>query len=700
MGKDVKPLLSIGMIVKNEIRSLEKCLKALQPLRDAIPCELVIADTGSDDGTREVAARYADILFDFPWINDFAAARNAVMDRCSGKWYFSVDADEYLDPDISELATFLRGREADKITFGSVCQRNYATPDMKEDYSDFFAPRLLRLSSKLRYRGTIHESWVVNRAMGKRVFLHTILHHDGYALPSREARKQKLKRNMALLEKELERTPRNLRRLLQCVESGVNTSQKLEYVRRGLQVVKEKEVQWEMYGPSLYQRALGIALDRAMVEFDLWLEEARTLFPQALAIQIDGSFLAMAKCYKSGDYEGVLREAVLYWKGIEELYREQKKVGFEPSSLDYDTPYKQNQVRISQADACRRLKRFEEMKESLDAIEVKNCALLNVKDFVKTLYISWEKIDLSDTLLQVYQTLFEKEPADAERQAVFRRETASAFNLPETEEHTPPFSLIAKLPVDLGRAAKVMQAQTAEEAAQEAGTLESWQEIPPIVVQKLMDWNVPLPPAFFLQGTERYEELAAGLAERMKEKFTQAVLAYAQAEDFFYRSTRFTWLFDLVIAAVMFEDWTRAEPAETLCGLYAGLAADYLRKFYRQDLLCKEEIPALPAMHRFGWYYIQARNALAAGDKLEYVRLLRAGLQAAPGTKKMVEFLMERINSEAQSPQEVDSELQALAQKVQTVLAAFSPDDPAVAALLASPAYQKVKGLIQLPWEN
>ena len=71
------PLLSICMILKNEIRCIEKCLKALQPLRDAIPCELVIADTGSTDGTREVAERYADILFDFTWINDFAAARNA-----------------------------------------------------------------------------------------------------------------------------------------------------------------------------------------------------------------------------------------------------------------------------------------------------------------------------------------------------------------------------------------------------------------------------------------------------------------------------------------------------------------------------------------------------------------------------------------------------------------------------------------------
>ena len=76
-----KPLLTIGMIFRDDIRCIERCLKALQPLRDAVPCELIMADTGSADGSREVAERYADVVFDFPWINDFAAARNAVMER-------------------------------------------------------------------------------------------------------------------------------------------------------------------------------------------------------------------------------------------------------------------------------------------------------------------------------------------------------------------------------------------------------------------------------------------------------------------------------------------------------------------------------------------------------------------------------------------------------------------------------------------
>ena len=104
-----KPVLSIGIIFKNEIRCIERCLKSLQPLREAIPCELVMADTGSEDGSRAVAEQYADILFDFPWINDFSAARNAVMDRCSGAWYMSIDCDEWLDADFAQLPWRKRG---------------------------------------------------------------------------------------------------------------------------------------------------------------------------------------------------------------------------------------------------------------------------------------------------------------------------------------------------------------------------------------------------------------------------------------------------------------------------------------------------------------------------------------------------------------------------------------------------------------
>lgn len=183
------PLLSIGMIFKNEARCIERCLQSLRPLRDAVPCELIMADTGATDGSRALAEQYADEVFDFPWIDDFAAARNAVMDRCRGKWYFSIDCDEWLDADLSELLAFLKSEK--KPDYAFVVVRNYLSAELErgERFNDFNVMRLLRLSTGQRYVNSIHESWVQK---GDAFCLtHTILHHDGYLhADENEARKK------------------------------------------------------------------------------------------------------------------------------------------------------------------------------------------------------------------------------------------------------------------------------------------------------------------------------------------------------------------------------------------------------------------------------------------------------------------------------------------------------------------------------
>ena len=50
--------LSVAIIFRNEIRCLERCLKSLQLLRERFSVEIVMADTGSTDGSRAVAERY------------------------------------------------------------------------------------------------------------------------------------------------------------------------------------------------------------------------------------------------------------------------------------------------------------------------------------------------------------------------------------------------------------------------------------------------------------------------------------------------------------------------------------------------------------------------------------------------------------------------------------------------------------------
>lgn len=112
-----------------------------------------MADTGSNDGSREIAEKYADILFDFPWCNDFAAARNAVMDRCSGQWFMTVDADEWLDEDISQLLAFMRVCDRAPGIQCNVIIRNYTTAALDWNYVEFTGVRMLRMSTGIRLPG-------------------------------------------------------------------------------------------------------------------------------------------------------------------------------------------------------------------------------------------------------------------------------------------------------------------------------------------------------------------------------------------------------------------------------------------------------------------------------------------------------------------------------------------------------------------
>jgi glycosyltransferase involved in cell wall biosynthesis len=96
MPENIKPDISLCMIVKDELKNVKK---NLLPLLDRFP-EVIVVDTGSTDGTRE----YLDSLskqvtvVDFVWIDDFSAARNQYIKAATRPWIYWMDADEYLDP--------------------------------------------------------------------------------------------------------------------------------------------------------------------------------------------------------------------------------------------------------------------------------------------------------------------------------------------------------------------------------------------------------------------------------------------------------------------------------------------------------------------------------------------------------------------------------------------------------------------------
>jgi glycosyltransferase involved in cell wall biosynthesis len=56
--------------------------------------EIVVVDTGFDDGTKRVAQQYTAKIYDLVWRDDFGAARQFAFDRATSDWVIWVDADD------------------------------------------------------------------------------------------------------------------------------------------------------------------------------------------------------------------------------------------------------------------------------------------------------------------------------------------------------------------------------------------------------------------------------------------------------------------------------------------------------------------------------------------------------------------------------------------------------------------------------
>ena len=139
------PRLSVAMIVKDEESCLGMCLESV---RDAD--EIVVVDTGSTDRTKEIAAGYTDRIHDWPWRDDFAAARNQALRHATGDWVLSIDADEVLEAGgMDRLRRRVASETHRTLSLEVVAAGTGA--------SHWF-PRAFRREPGIFWRGAIHET--------------------------------------------------------------------------------------------------------------------------------------------------------------------------------------------------------------------------------------------------------------------------------------------------------------------------------------------------------------------------------------------------------------------------------------------------------------------------------------------------------------------------------------------------------------
>lgn len=188
-GRQMKKI-GLVMIVRNEGRSLEKCLSLAEGLVD----DIYITDTGSTDATIEIARSHHAHISEFEWSGDFATARNYALGQSDCDWNLILDADEYL----------LHGTKKDILDFiesgdhvGAIERHDsYRETNGEVSQSCIYVTRLVPRGAY--YEGKVHEQIISELPIAP---LPLVFEHDGYL------QEGKGQRNLEILLDELKEKP-------------------------------------------------------------------------------------------------------------------------------------------------------------------------------------------------------------------------------------------------------------------------------------------------------------------------------------------------------------------------------------------------------------------------------------------------------------------------------------------------------------
>lgn len=179
--------ISLCMIVKNEEPVLARCLACMKDIAD----EIIIVDTGSEDHTKQIAAQYTDQIYDYPWQDDFAAARNFSFSKAVMDYQMWLDADDVIAPESQkELLKLKQNLTADVV----MLPYHTAFDTEEKPIFTYYRERILKRSRNFFWSGAVHEAITPS---GEIIYAEPAILHKKLVINDPD-------RNLRIFEKQLE----------------------------------------------------------------------------------------------------------------------------------------------------------------------------------------------------------------------------------------------------------------------------------------------------------------------------------------------------------------------------------------------------------------------------------------------------------------------------------------------------------------
>lgn len=262
------PTISVCMIVKNEEKDLPRLLSSIKTLAD----EVIIVDTGSEDGTVEIAQRFGAKVYHFEWCDDFAAARNESLRHATKDYILWLDADD----EVPQGSIPLIKEHLRKCRNSAVFLKLRSIEGNRPGF-EAMQLRMFPNHRGVQFEGRIHEQAIhsINRKSMASGFCAATIHHLGYEDQKDVA--EKMKRNAAMLEVELKEHPDNFETLFFLARTLRALSKRKDALECLSRAVELGENDTSISDTSIYKTALvekaGILCEYSRVEEAITLLE-------------------------------------------------------------------------------------------------------------------------------------------------------------------------------------------------------------------------------------------------------------------------------------------------------------------------------------------------------------------------------------------------------------------------------------------